>query len=603
MRRRERREGKSFRSGTRRAVRSWWIWPALAGLLAVSWTVAPYVVAQEASPAPGSAGPAYKAASEREQLELLRRLLGVEAPTRAPAEVPEPAEVEAVPQPPRVEPVPLQPEAPAAPQPPPVVQQAVPQPDIQPAAAPAKAQPVVSKPKPAPKPKPKPVAKPKAAPRKAAPEPEAAPVPQVEEAAQPSAAPEAAEELAPPAVAEPGVPPPGTIIDAGNAEEWKTVLTPAISWSVGRGAKLEIVEHRPIPLEPPRAEATERYHAQVALSKDKKRMLNFVAGIPFPAVTEADPDAAIKVMFNFEQRIMFDDVDGHNFGCITGSIDPRRGMQPERIYRVGHFRRLFYTGRCVVEPKPVMKTPDNIRYREALGPINEPFDLKGAGFSYTRYLDPARQDDSWLYFPQTKRVRRLSTAQRSEGVFGQDVDLDSYAGFAGNPAWFDWQLLGKKTVLLPLRARHQPVKWGDKPTDFFFDDVWEPRETYVIAARSLLPGYNFSLRVIYVDAESFLVPITEVYDHSGQLWRAYVQQTKTDSNKPMPYAKSLVYDFNTFFVSALTVFDLQQQHATFCQFPAPEAAAAQEETWHYWKGEEGSQPQDFDVAGFIQAGR
>ena len=42
----------------------------------------------------------------------------------------------------------------------------------------------------------------------------------------------------------------------------------------------------------------------------------------------------------------------------------------------------------------------------------EPFDLKGVGFTYNRYLDPARQDDSWLYYPLLKRARRLSTAQR-----------------------------------------------------------------------------------------------------------------------------------------------------------------------------------------------
>jgi len=354
-------------------------------------------------------------------------------------------------------------------------------------------------------------------------------------------------------------------------------------------------------MEPARAEATERYHSQVTLTKDKKGMLNHVAGIPFPGVTESDPDAAIKLMFNFEQRIVLDDVDGRNFACVTGPIDVVRGVMPERNYRVGHFTRLFYTGRLLVDPKPVWKTPENLRYRERLGLLSEPFDLKGAGFTYNRYLDPSRQDDSWLYLPQSKRVRRLSTAQRSEGVFGQDVDLDSYAGFAGNPAWFDWQLLGKKTLLLPLRAKHQPVKWGDKPADFLFDDVWEPRETYIIAARSLLPGYNFSLRVIYVDAESFIIPITEVYDHNGQLWRAYIQQTKTDSNKAMPYAKDAVYDFNTFFVAAVTVFDLQQQHATACEFPAPDAPT--EETWYYWRGEENVRPEDFDAAGFIQAGR
>lgn len=365
---------------------------------------------------------------------------------------------------------------------------------------------------------------------------------------------------------------------------------------------MTIVAPRRIVDEPPRAAATEKFHSQVKLSADKKALVNYVAGVPFPHVTASDPDAAIKIIFNFENRQMFDDVDGRNFGCITGRIHENEGVEVERNYRIGHFRRLYYVGRLLLDPKPTWPTPDGIRLRETLSPINEPFDFKGAGFSYSRYLDPARQDDSWLYYPQTKRVRRLSTAQRSEGVFGQDVDLDSYAGFAGNPAWFDWQLLGKKTLLASFHAMHEPAKWLPKPADFMFDDAWEPRETYILAARSRLPGYNFSLRVIYVDAESWHVPYTEVYDNDGQLWRAYIQQWKAGSNKPMPYAKTAVYPFPSTFIQALTVFDMQQEHTTRCEFPASDAP--NEEMWYYWWGDkDGSQPEDFDVANFINTGR
>jgi hypothetical protein len=587
--------------GYRRAA---WIAFFSLGLQVVASGIVPLVIAQNPPPAaPESAGPEFKSASEKEQLEMLRRLLGVEAPAPQPAPAPEPAKAETPPP----EPTPaVQVETPPAPAPEPT-------PEVK-TKAPAKPAPA-PKAKPAPKPKPKPVVKPKPTPKPAAkpkvePKAKPAPEPELEEAAEPTPTPQQepaeAAEATPPAVDATAVsstdlPPVGTIIDSKNAERWSDLLTPSVRWSIGRGTRLEVAPTVPIAMEPMRAEATERYHAQVQLSKDKKSMVNHVAGLPFPGVTDSDPDAAIKLMFNFEQRLVIDDVDGRNFGCVTGEIDVNEGLRPERNYRMEHFRRLFHTGRLINDPKPVWKTPENIRYRESLGPLGEPFDLKGAGFSYNRYLDPARQDDSWLYFPQQRRVRRLSTAQRSEGVFGQDVDLDSYAGFAGNPAWFDWQLLGKKTLLMPLHAKNQPVKWGAKPADFMFEDIWEPREVYIIAARSLLPGYNFSLRIIYVDAQSFLIPITEVYDHSGQLWRAYVQQTKV-GRKPMPYAKEAVYDFDVFFVQAVIVFDLQQEHATFCEWPAPDAPT--EEVWYYWQGDDGgSQPEDFDVAAFIPTGR
>ncbi len=157
-------------------------------------------------------------------------------------------------------------------------------------------------------------------------------------------------------------------------------------------------------------------------------------------------------------------------------------------------------------------------------------------------------------------------------------------------------------MLAPFHAKNQPIKWADKPADFIFDDYWEPRETYVLAARSLIPGYNFSLRIIYVDAQSLLVPYTEVYDHDGQLWRAYVHQWKAGLDRAMPYNKEAVYDVKTNFIGALTVYDMQQEHATLCEFPASDAVNG--EMWYYWRGEDGgSVPDDFDVAHFIQAGR
>lgn len=579
--------------------------------------------------APESAGPEFRSATEDEQIELLRKLLGVAAP---PPPVPDTvvAPEAAVDTPAAPEPA-LSPEPPTTKPAPKAVTKPTPKPAPKPVAKPSPKQtkpaPKVAPPKPpvakpTPKVQPKPAAKPA---RKPAPKPAPKPVRRAPVApkARPKPAPVAAPESeAPDAVdgelLEAEVPAPrfdpalqisatdvpeaGTIITSANVDRWYHLLTPSLRWAIDRGMPMHVIEPKPIIMEPARIEATEQYHAQVRLAEDKRGIENYIAGIPFPEVTAEDPDAAVKLMYNFENRLAIDDVNGLNFGCKTGQIDPVTGVRVERDYRVGNFRRLFHVGRLYVEPKPVWPTPGNIRYREAVYPILEPFDFKGAGFTTTRYQDAARSDDSWLYFPQTRRVRRLSTTQRSEGVFGIDVDLDSYAGFAGNPAWFEWRLLGKKTLLAPYHAKHEPIKWADKPADFIFDDQWEPRETYILSARSLIPGYNFSLRIIYVDAQSFYIPYTEVYDHDGQLWRAYVHQWKCGLKKAMPTATEAVYDVPTNFIQALTVFDMQEEHATFCEFPASDLG--EKDMWYYWRGEDGgSTPEDFDVSMMIQSGR
>jgi outer membrane biosynthesis protein TonB len=458
-----------------------------------------------------------------------------------------------------------------------------------------------------PKPKPKPVAKapakkPAKPVAKAAPKKEAAPV----EAEAPAPEEEAIEETAEAGgEVEEGspddVPPAGTVVSAANMERWKHLLGPSIQWAVSRGATLPVVDATPMPLEPHREDATRKYASQVTLSPDKNSMRNYVAGIPFPLVTDDDPDVAIKMMFNFEGRISVDDVAVRNLSCDTGRIPPGRGFEVERHYDIDAFRRIFYTGRLRVDPKPTWVTPDGIRYREMLGALQEPFDLKGAGFSYFRYLDPKRHDDSWLYFPQMKRVRRLSSAQRSEGVFGQDVDLDSYAGYAGNPAWSDWKYLGKKTVLGVMHAKNLPAKYLPAPAEFLPDDVWEPREVYILLAVSRLGGYNFGQRVIYLDRESLLIPYTEIYDLKGALWKSLIQTWKF-GQKPIPTAKRAVYDYDQFYIPALSMVDIQQNHATRCSLPG--SAYAGEEGWYYNFGDaEGTTEDVFTVSHFIQAGR
>ncbi len=411
----------------------------------------------------------------------------------------------------------------------------------------------------------------------------------------------AEETTAPQAPAAPVSPAPGTVVDTTNAEQYAHLLVPSLRWAVQRGLRMEVVETRPVPLEPARLMATQKYHGQVTLSAEKNAVENYVAGLPFPFVEESDPDVAIKLMFNYENRVLVDDVDVRNFECDTGSLDVERGLIVERHFEMGHFRRLYYVGRLYHEPKPIWDTPDGIRYREVMHPIIEPFDLKGVGLTYNRYLDPYRQDDSWLYYPVSRRARRLSTAQRSEALFGQDADLDSYGGYSGNPAWMSWRLLGRKKVLAAMHTRHYPGRWAAPPADFLFDDTWEEREVYVLEGRSRLPGYAYDTRIVYLDRQSLVIPYTEMHDRKGKLWKAWVNQFKL-GRKPFPEAERVVYDYEQQFIPAIVIFDMQLEHATRCLLPSP--AYPGEEGWYFNFGEaEGTSEDPFLISNIISSGR
>ncbi len=391
-------------------------------------------------------------------------------------------------------------------------------------------------------------------------------------------------------------PSPGDVLRAGDIDRYQSLLGPSVQWALLRGAKVRVAATTPIPMEEARAEATQRYHDQVTLTPDRRDMRNFVAGIPFPLVQPGDPDAAIKIVFNQQSRLIVDDMDARKMGCEIGTIASGRGFERERTFQIEHWRRLYYVGRLYHEPRPSMPSIEGIRYRELQYPLIEPFDLKGGGWNFIRYTDVHRPDDGWIYYPVMRRVRRLSTAQRSQGIFGQDMDLDSYTGYAGNPAWMDWRLVGSKKMLASMHSDHVPVHWQDAPADFAADEPWEMRDVYVLEGRSLLPEYAFARRVVYVDKESWLVPYTEIYDDQGKLWKA-LHQTWGFGSKVRADAGGR--SFQEFYLPGYVMIDMQIDHITRCELPLHTAAS--DKGWYYNYGEsEGTVVKAFDIAGFLQ---
>jgi hypothetical protein len=405
-----------------------------------------------------------------------------------------------------------------------------------------------------------------------------------------------------PAQAEQKIPAPGTVIDRSNMHEYSDVLTPGLKWIIDRSVKMKVREYGKLHLPKPQAEATEKYSSQVKLSEDSTHLINHVAGIPFPTIDTNDPQIAAKLIFNFNSAIAVDDLDLRNFDCDTGAV--RKGGDPlhvERHFLIDHIRRLYYTERLEVEPIP--EKPDNtdeVRYKEALYPIIEPFDLKGTGFTFNRYQDHTRQDDSWLYLPQLRRVRRLSSAQRSDALFGQDTDQDSYAGYAGNPAWMTWTYLGEKTIMGSFHSTHLPAKWGEGSADFIHDDTWEPRKVWIVEGVSKLPQYAYSKRVINIDQDTYRIPSTDMYDNAGELWKMWVNNYKF-AKKPIPEAK-YGFDWDVSYNPSITMVDFQLEHATRCSLPS--ATFPGEQGWYINLGDEAGTTEDyFALSAIIAAGR
>ncbi|MBI5506704.1 MAG: DUF1329 domain-containing protein [Deltaproteobacteria bacterium] len=395
---------------------------------------------------------------------------------------------------------------------------------------------------------------------------------------------------------------PGDVIDKRNIDLARDLLHPGLQWCVEHGLVMQIVPYEGATYPSGYVAATEKYAAQVGMSPDGLMLNHYVAGQPFPRLDPTDQRIAYKIMWNYYYNpYVTDDFTVRYFDADTGMITDR-GMVIEKHFLMESLRRLMYNGRIHVDPRPAYDdNPEGFRYRESLHPVLEPFDLKGIGSSMARYLDAGRQDDTWLYMPQLRRVRRISSAQRSDALFGQDIDMDSYGGYSGNPAWFEWRFVGASTILAAVHGKNWPAHWCEGAGDFVFCDMWEKRKVWIVEGRAKFPQYAYGKRVLYVDQEAFYTPSTDIYDRNLELWKIWINGIRV-GHKPFEGAKISVYEYETGFIPNITMVDMQLSHATRAAIPSHEFP--DEEGWYWNMGPKvGLTPDFFTVAELIRGGR
>ncbi len=394
---------------------------------------------------------------------------------------------------------------------------------------------------------------------------------------------------------------PGEKFNAANVAQIKDLISPGVQWCVEHGMPITIAETKPIALPTAYREATEKYSGQVQLSPDGRIMSGYVAGMPFPKIDPNDPLVANKIMWNYDRKsLITDDQDLRNFDADTGTIySGGKEMGIERHFLLDHLRTLNYDGRLYVDPKPLLEpNAEKVQSKQGLYPILEPFDLKGVGTLSYRYLDIEKQDDTWLYLPTLRRVRRLSSAQRSDALFGQDTDVDSYYGYAGSPAWMDWKFLGEREMLGVMHAQHFPVKWADGSANFAFDDVWEKRKVYVVEGTPRLAQYAYSKRVIFIDKETYAVLYSDIFDRAGNLWKVWINDFSF-RKEAFPGAKDQ-YPDEMGFLPAIIMVDMQLVHATKASLPSPRFPG--EQGWYFNQGaKSGTTVEWFTVAAMTAA--
>ena len=391
---------------------------------------------------------------------------------------------------------------------------------------------------------------------------------------------------------------PGSVIDKTNADQVQDLVSPGVMWCIQRGMNIKIVPYKKVEWNPAYKEATEKYSGQVKLSADGRTLENYVAGLPFPNIDPNDPDVAHQDHVELRVQAVRDRRPGpaqlrrrhrHGLGQTARWL--------ERHFLLDHLRRLFYTGAPLSSTRSRCCCPTATACGKAsLHPILEPFDLKGVGLTSNRYLDPDRQDDTWLYLPTLRRVRRLSSAQRSDALFGQDTDVDSYDGYAGQIAWFNWKFLGEKKMLGPSTPRTSRPSTAGRRRLRLLRQLGEARS---VGGRGRLEAGPVRLwkRVLFIDKETYFIAYSDIYDKAGQLWKVWLNSTFR--NKAAPGLRGQ-YDCDMPFAPASPWSTSQLSHATRAALPS--AKFPGEQGWYFNQGAKtGLTEEFFTIAHMIEA--
>lgn len=163
--------------------------------------------------------------------------------------------------------------------------------------------------------------------------------------------------------------------------------------------------------------------------------------------------------------------------------------------------------------------------------FDDPRDVKGTAFlSFSHILDA---DDQWLYLPALKRVKRISSVNKSGPFMGSQFAYEDLASFEVGKYRYtylrDEVLVGKDTFVVDNFPNYAY-------SGYTRQRVWVDKERYI------------PLKVQYYDRKDELLKtlhFKQYEQYLGQYWRAHEQHMENHQNGKLTLLKLDEYRFQT----------------------------------------------------------
>ncbi|SFC98915.1 outer membrane lipoprotein-sorting protein [Pseudoalteromonas denitrificans] len=163
--------------------------------------------------------------------------------------------------------------------------------------------------------------------------------------------------------------------------------------------------------------------------------------------------------------------------------------------------------------------------------FNKPKDVKGTAF--LSFSHPVDADDQWLYLPALKRVKRISSRNKSGPFMGSEFAFEDLSSFEIKK--YSYKYLGDEKVnnLESFKVEQYPV---DENSGYTKRIVWLDKNEYRVQKIEFYDRKSALLKTLtYVDYKQYL----------GKYWRANSQNMLNHQNGKSTELKWNNYAFKT----------------------------------------------------------
>jgi hypothetical protein len=306
---------------------------------------------------------------------------------------------------------------------------------------------------------------------------------------------------------------PGMKIDKTNFQVATGVLPSAILKLLEAGDfALSVQETTNLPLRQEYIEATQQHYGKASIGAVE--LQNYVAGLPFPVIDVQDPQAGLKVAWNYRYRDRGETVQywpTNELRNSSGTVE-----RSESFYVVF----MFGTRR----PDPEKNLPAWERsgvYTKRYMRVLAPADAEGRQILSLTYENDSLLDDQWAYDPRTRRTRKV-VYNPYESPGGGELLMEDTSGFNGYIHTYEWKYLGEQVVLAPGPIRTAEPTLSGKG-NWYPTDPWELRKAMVVEATPKGSHPVYGKRVMYLDLQTYANLYTLAYDREGNHKRTFFQ--------------------------------------------------------------------------------